>query len=65
MPPKKKNTTKKSLLCMACGASEQESKIIVFGEEFSLCEECVAANADKLLICSPSSSVLSMQRKKM
>lgn len=53
MPPKKKNTTKKSLLCMACGASEQESKIIVFGEEFSLCEECVAANADKLLNMFP------------
>ncbi|MBO7298647.1 MAG: ATP-dependent Clp protease ATP-binding subunit ClpX [Kiritimatiellae bacterium] len=48
MPPRKKNTSKDKRFCMACGAQEPETNILVFDEGFSLCEECVAANADKL-----------------
>lgn len=48
MPPRKKNTSKDKRFCMACGAQEPETNILVFDEGFSLCEECVVANADKL-----------------
>lgn len=53
MPPKKKKTTDKNLFCMACGAQSSETQILVFDEGFSLCEECVAANVDKLLKMFP------------
>lgn len=53
MSPKKKKTTDKNLFCMACGAQSSETQILVFDEGFSLCEECVAANVDKLLKMFP------------
>lgn len=53
MPPKKKKTTDKNLFCMACGAQSSETQILVFDEGFSLCEECVVANVDKLLKMFP------------
>lgn len=53
MPPKKKKTTDKNLFCMACGAQSSETQILVLDEGFSLCEECVAANVDKLLKMFP------------
>ena len=53
MSPKKKKTTDKNLFCMACGAQSSETQILVFDEGFSLCEECVVANVDKLLKMFP------------
>ena len=53
MPPKRKNTSNKNLFCMACGAQSSETQIFVLDEGFSLCEECIAANKDKLFQLFP------------
>ena len=53
MSPRRKNTSNKNLFCMACGAQSSETQIFVLDEGFSLCEECIAANKDKLFQLFP------------